>query len=315
MNEAYGEYPYKKYSVIQGGDGGMEYPMATLITGRRNFSSLLGVVFHEMSHNWIPMALGTNESLFPWMDEGFASYNSELIKKYLFHPNGNHDTSLGSYNGYFYIANSGKEQPLTTLADHYNENVSYTLGVYSKGATVFNQLSYVMGQKNFIIAMKRYFESWKFKHPNVTDFKRIMEKQSNLELDWYFEQFVNTTNKIDYGIKTVLSKSNSTYITLEKIGKMMMPIDMIVEYQDGSKELYYIPLRIMRGEKPNELNDINRVVVDDWPWTHPIYNLTILRNDIKSIEIDPTQRMADINRDNNRIIFPNDLKGKVDPDK
>ena len=315
MNETFGEYPYKKYSVIQGGDGGMEYPMATLITGQRNLRSLVGVTVHELIHSWFQMVLGTNESLYPWMDEGFTSFASALTSKHLYDPTSDRNPYQGSYSGYFFIVNSGKEEPMTTHSDHYNENRSYGIAAYSKGAVILNQLNYVMGNKNFFSAMKRYYNTWKFKHPNVTDFKRIMEKESNLELDWYFEQFINTTNKIDYGIKTVLSKSNSTYITLEKVENMMMPIDMVVEYQDGSKELYYIPLRIMRGEKPKESIDIKRVVVDDWPWTHPTYNFTIPRSDIKSIEIDPTQRMADINRDNNRIIFPDDIKGKVGPDK
>lgn len=315
MNETFGEYPYKKYSVIQGGDGGMEYPMATLITGQRNLRSLVGVTVHELIHSWFQMVLGTNESLYPWMDEGFTSFASARAMKHLYDPNSDRNPHQGSYSSYFFIANSSKEEPMTTHSDHYNENRSYGIAAYSKGAVILNQLSYVMGNKNFFSAMKRYYNTWKFKHPNVTDFKRIMEKESNLELDWYFEQFINTTNKIDYGIKTVLSKSNSTYITLEKVENMMMPIDMVVEYQDGSKELYYIPLRIMRGEKPKESFDIERVVIDDWPWTHPTYKFTIPRSDIKSIEIDPTQRMADINRSNNRIIFPDNITSKVGPDK
>ena len=74
FNQNVGKYPYKQYSVIQGGDGGMEYAMATLITGKRKFGSLFGVTAHEMAHTWFQFLLATNESLHPWMDEGFTSY-------------------------------------------------------------------------------------------------------------------------------------------------------------------------------------------------------------------------------------------------
>ncbi len=69
MEKRFGKYPYPQYSFIQGGDGGMEYPMATLIKGPS-----LGTVFHEWMHSWYQMMMGTNESLYPWMDEGFTTY-------------------------------------------------------------------------------------------------------------------------------------------------------------------------------------------------------------------------------------------------
>ena len=76
FNEHIGDYPYKQYSVIQGGDGGMEYAMCTLITGNRNFNSLVGVTAHEMAHTWFQFLLATNESKHEWMDEGFTTYIS-----------------------------------------------------------------------------------------------------------------------------------------------------------------------------------------------------------------------------------------------
>ncbi|MBK5192042.1 MAG: M1 family metallopeptidase, partial [Flavobacteriaceae bacterium] len=80
FNEHIGPYPWEQYSVIQGGDGGMEYAMATLITGKRSFGSLLGVTSHEMAHAWFQHLLATNESKHEWMDEGFTSYISTLAE-------------------------------------------------------------------------------------------------------------------------------------------------------------------------------------------------------------------------------------------
>lgn len=303
MNEHYGHYPYEQYSVIQGGDGGMEYPMATLITGHRSLGSLVGVTVHELVHSWFQMILASNESLHPWMDEGFTSYASDVIMSKIFNLPGNpHE---GSYNAYFSLVRSGLEEPTTTHADFYNTNRAYSVASYVKGAILLHQLEYVIGEENLQKGMKRYFNTWKFKHPNPNDFKRVMEKESGMELDWYFQQWINTTNTIDYGIRSVVSTGDSTLITLERTGLIPMPVDLQVELKDGTKLNYYIPLRIMRGEKPVEKDYANRKSLRDWPWTNPEYVFSIPHKaiDMKSIEIDPSDRMADVERGDNKMIF------------
>lgn len=297
MNNTFGRYPYRKYSVIQGGDGGMEYPMATLITGHRSMQSLIGVTVHELIHSWYQGVLGTNESLYPWMDEGFTSYASNRTMAHLFGSNNPH---ASSYAGYFALVESGDEEPLTTHSDHYSTNRAYGLAAYAKGAVFLHQLSYIIGQEALDRGMQRYFNEWKFRHPTASSFKRVMEKTSGIELDWYFEYFVNSTRTIDYGIKSVEDKGEATHVTLERDGLMPMPLDVLVTYQDGRQELFYIPLRIMRGEKENE-RDINRTALQDWPWTYPTYLMVIPDefDNIEKIEIDTSMRMADVNRSNN----------------
>lgn len=297
MNNTFDRYPYRKYSVIQGGDGGMEYPMATLITGHRSMQSLIGVTVHELIHSWYQGVLGTNESLYPWMDEGFTSYASNRTMAHLFGSNNPH---ASSYAGYFALVESGDEEPLTTHSDHYSTNRAYGLAAYAKGAVFLHQLSYIIGQEALDRGMQRYFNEWKFRHPTASSFKRVMEKTSGIELDWYFEYFINSTRTIDYGIKSVEDKGEATHVTLERDGLMPMPLDVLVTYQDGRQELFYIPLRIMRGEKENE-RDINRTVLQDWPWTYPTYLMVIPDefDNIEKIEIDTSMRMADIDRGNN----------------
>lgn len=298
MNKTYGEYPYKKYSVIQGGDGGMEYPMGTLVTGRRNLNSLVGVTIHEFFHSWYQMVLGSNESLYAWMDEGFTSYASSYTMQYL---NGStRDPLSGSYGGYRFIVDSGQEEPLTSHADHFNTNRAYGIAAYSKGAVTLGQMEYIMGKEVFDRAFRRYYETWKFKHPNPRDFKRIMEKESGLELDWFFLDWVGTTRTIDYGVKNVTTKGQETLITLERIGEMPMPVEVVVTYKNGSSELFYAPLRIMRGSKKDE-GTIKRTELDAWPWTYPTYTFSLpgTIDTIESIEIDPSNRMADVNKSNN----------------
>ena len=298
MNKQYGPYPYKTYSIIQGGDGGMEYPMATLITGRRSLSSLISVTVHEFLHSWYQMVLGTNESLYAWMDEGFTAYAQEYTKQHLYKTTSN--PLQERYDKYFKIVEDGLEEPMSSHADHFNTNAAYGVAAYSKGAVTLGQLEYIMGKSVFDRAFRRYYETWKFKHPTPTDFKRIMEKESGLELDWYFLDWIGTTRTIDYGIKNVTGMDQSTSVVLNRLGEMPMPVEVVVSYDDGTSEMFYMPLRIMRGEKPAPV-DMNRNVLPDWPWTYPEYTFTINRpvSEIVKMEIDPTHRMADIERGNN----------------
>lgn len=298
MNEQFGRYPYKQYSVIQGGDGGMEYPMATLITGRLNLHALTSVTVHESIHSWFQGVLGTNESKYPWMDEGFTTYGQNIVMGELFPSKG--DPQRSATTSYRSLVKSGTEEPLTTHSDHYNTNKAYSIASYNKGAVFLNQLNYIMGRETFQRSMKRYFNEWKFKHPNPTDLKRIMEKESGLELDWFWENFVGTTKTIDYSIREVGANAGKTDVVLEKIGQMPMPLDVVVSYKDGTQENFYIPLEIMRGEKAEKWYS-KTTLMADWGWTYPEYSFTIDRNiaDIQAIVIDPSQRMADIDVDNN----------------
>ncbi|MGB3467519.1 MAG: M1 family metallopeptidase [Cyclobacteriaceae bacterium] len=294
IEKNFGEYPYSTYSVIQGGDGGMEYPMATLITGGRDYPSLLSVTIHEMMHTWYQMLMATNESYYAWMDEGFTTYATNLTKGYL----NNSDRTLDPYSRYFRLVKSGNEEPLSTHSDHFHTNSAYSVGSYMKGAVSLNQLGYIIGDDVMKSGLLRYYDTWKFKHPNLNDFIRIMEKESGLELDWYYDYWVNTTHTIDYGIKSVTADKKDTKVTLERVGKMPMPLDIEVTFEDGSKKLYYIPLVMMRGEKANE-SPMDRVVLNDWPWTHPEYTFTIEGKSVSSITIDKSSRMADVNKVNN----------------
>ncbi|NQX76684.1 M1 family metallopeptidase [Gilvibacter sp.] len=300
FNKHIGDYPYKQYSVIQGGDGGMEYAMCTLITGERKFGSLVGVTAHEMAHSWFQFLLATNESIHEWMDEGFTSYISNAAMNEIMGENSD-NPHRGSYRSYIYLANSGKEQPLTTHADRYDINMAYGIAAYSKGAVFMAQLGYVIGQENLAKTIKRYYDEFAFKHPTPNDFIRVAEKVSGLELDWYLQDFGQTINTIDYGIENVVASEGGTQVTLKRNGLMPMPLDLMVTYADGSKESFYIPLRMMRGGKDNPYDGVKRTVLDDWAWAYPTYDFEIPSNGktIQSIQIDPSNLMADAQPDDN----------------
>jgi len=309
-NKRFGPYPYKKYSFLQGGDGGMEYPMATLITGERNLNSLVGVAVHELMHSWYQMILGTNESLYAWMDEGFTSYASNEILNHLAELKLIDDeTSIfiqeSSYTGYLNFTKSGYEEPLSTHADHFSTNAAYGIGSYSKGAVFLHQLEYIIGKDFHAQALLKYYDEWKFKHPNINDFIRVFEKSSRMELDWYKEYFINTTHIIDYGITSADQDGKSTSIKLQRIGKMPMPIDVYIVDIEGNTSIYHIPLELMRGAKGKEFNEFEYKVENDWYWVKMNYDLVVPleKSKIKSIEIDASRRLADVDRSNNVLVI------------
>ncbi|MEQ8906119.1 M1 family metallopeptidase [Ekhidna sp.] len=293
----FGEYPYPHYSVIQGGDGGMEYPMATLITGERSIQSLLGVTVHEALHSWYQGLLATNESYYAWMDEGFTEYAET---KTIANLNNSQNIWDSKYKAYFYLVNSGKEEAMSTHSDHYSTNFAYSLAAYTKGAVALAQLNYIIGESATASALKKYYYQWRFKHPEMYDWIRVFEKESDIELDWYLDYWVNTTHTIDYAIGSVSEAEGKTIVDLERKGKMPMPMDVYVTFVDGSRKIYYAPLSMMRGEKENE-SGLERVILPDWSWTHPTYQFTIEKPlaEIESIRIDESGYMADVNRGNN----------------
>ncbi len=299
-NKTIGKYPYNQYSIIQGGDGGMEYAMCTLILGEGTLDGLTGVIAHEMGHSWFQHILASNESKYGWMDEGFTSYledlgMNEISDKKTENP---HESA---YKGYYFMVNSGKEQPQTTHSDRYDDNKTYSITSYSKGDIFLAQLGYLIGKENLDKTLKRYFNDFKFKHPSPNDIKRTAERVSGANLDWYLTDWTKTTNTIDYGIKSVTDFENNTAITLERIGRTPMPIDLTVEYVDGTKENFYIPLRMMNFEKQNPNPDVKRIVLNDWAWAQPIFSFSIdkPKSSIKKIIIDESELMADVKRENN----------------
>ncbi len=288
LNKTVGEYPYKQYSIIQGGDGGMEYGMCTLINGNGNLDGLVGVTIHEMAHSWFQFVLATNESKYSWMDEGFTSFIESLASHEIYKPVDNFIFER-EYDNYFNLVKAGKEEPLTTHADRFHTNAAFKVGSYDKGLIFLSQLGYIIGQDNLIKTLQVYYDEWKFKHPNPNNFKRIAEKVSKIHLDWYLNEWIETTHTIDYAVKEV----NNRQITLQRLGKMPMPIDLKIVYEDNSIEHFYIPLTLMRGEKPTKAT-----ILPDWTWAHPTYTFNVTKN-IKNIEIDESLLMADINRENN----------------
>jgi hypothetical protein len=293
IEKTFGPYPYKQYSFVHGGDGGMEYAMSTLLASP-------GAWLHEWLHNWYHGVLATNETLYPWMDEGFTSYADERVMAFLQGKEG--FVQDGSYRSYFGLVRSGREEPLSTPGDHFNTNFAYSIASYSKGAVFLEQLGYVVGDKVRDQILMNYYNTWKFKHPNVNDFIRVAEKTADMKLDWYKHYWVYSTKTIDYAFDSLWEAGGKTKIRMKRIGLMPMPIELKLTFKDSTSEIHYVPLDLMYGAKPAE-DETPRKVYPAWKWTNETYVVETDKRiiDISIAEIDPSMRMADVERKNNRI--------------
>ena len=302
FNENIGPYPYKQYSVVHGGDGGMEYAMLTLITGNRKFGSLVGVTAHELAHSWFQHILATNETKHEWMDEGFTSFISTLALNEVLEENKEFPLA-GSYRGYYGLATSGVEMPQATNANRYEHNYAYERTAYSKGAVFLGQLGYIIGQDKLFKTLQTYYDEWKFKHPLPNDLRVIAERVSGIQLQWYLTDWTQTTNRIDYAIEAVNATEKGTEIHLERKELMPMPQEVLIQFKDGSMALHYIPISLMRGEKENTY-DLPWTQEKDWTWANPKYSFTIdqPKENIEAIVLDPSSLMADIDKSNNYYV-------------
>jgi hypothetical protein len=300
MNARFGRYPYPQFSAIQGGDGGMEYPMCTMLKGTGNIAGLIGVTVHEGAHNWYYGIIGSNENSYPWMDEGFTTFaEEEVLNAISREPKLN--PHQGAYSKHNYLM--GKPdllEPLSTPADYFNTNVAHGVSAYSRGSLFLTQIRYIIGEESFNKAILDFFNAWSFKHPKPSDMLRTMERESGLQLDWFYHFWVETTKTIDYGIKSIDGGKQGTTLALEKLGKMPMPLRIKITLKDGIVQRYYIPTASQMGVPKEE----GWQFLSPWAWTHPDYEvfLNVQFKDIAKIEIDPNGFMADINRTNN--IYP-----------
>ena len=205
-----------------------------------------------------------------------------------------------SYDRYYLLASSGFEQAQTIHSDRYDYNFAYGASAYSKGSVFLSQLGYIIGKENLNKTLKRYYEEFKFKHPTPNDFKRVAEKVSDLELEWYLNEWTRTPHKIDYGID-ISSLESERIVTLKRKARIPMPIEVVVSFEDGSSDLYYIPNDLLHGYK-----SFNGEVylMEPWNWVSTEYEFVVEGNKkIIKIEIDPSKRIADVNQLDNTVVI------------
>ena len=225
-----GEYPYNHVTAVDGtisAGGGMEYPNITVIGSSGDSKSLETVIIHEVGHNWYYGILGSNERDNAWMDEGLNTYIEirYMEEKY---PNGyeNKEEKVKErgisitipieekelqHISYQFNASRNYDQPLKMGSKDFTQ-INYAAMVYSKTGIGFHYLKAYLGEELFDKCMNEYFGQWKFKHPNPYDIKVVFESVSNENLDWFFEDFINTTKKTDYSLKRISKINDQEYL-------------------------------------------------------------------------------------------------------
>ena len=300
-NQLIGKYPWPQYSFIQGGDGGMEYAMCTLMVGNEKYERLVGTAAHELAHAWFQHLLATDEAAYPWMDEGFTSYIEYLAEHQILKTKKTANPFENAYKGYFGLVKSGFQEPTITHSDRFATNYAYSVTAYYKGLLFLTQLDYLMGNEALQKTLKRYYNEYAFKNPTPNDFIRIAEKVSGMQLQWFLNEFMETDHTADYAISKVEGKGNKTEVTLKRVGRLPLSIDLWVTDKAGNIRYVYVPLRMTYAEKPNTYPAYPRTVLPAWGWGNPTYTFTLDMplEDIKSITLDPENKSVDTDKENN----------------
>ncbi|MDP2386295.1 MAG: M1 family metallopeptidase [Bacteroidota bacterium] len=310
-----GMYAYPKMISADAQDG-MEYPMIALNGGYD--PEFRGLFIHELSHNWFFGMIGSNETYRACMDEGFTQFYTADTWENI---EGVYDIEYGSgsnyveryhkknkvretdvYYGYYNSVNKGEEVTLNTHSDGFNGGIRHGGGygqVYTKTATMLYNLKYVLGDSLFVVAMQNYFDEWMMCHPYPEDFRNSIAKTTKADMNWFFDQWMETTKTIDYAVTKVkkVRKTKDQYkITFKRIGKMQMPIDFTVISKDSSSKSFYIPNTWF--EKKTTATTLPRWI--GWDKVKPTYTATVtIPGGIENVVIDTTHRLADVYGVNN----------------
>lgn len=307
----FGVYNYPKIIVADAQDG-MEYPMITLDGGRS--PEYKGLLVHEVAHNWFYGMIGNNETYRAFMDEGFTQFltvwgmealdgdtvpyspiRDRYVKRF-YEPPSVRDSR--AYLGYLNDAVRNIDESINQHSDGFNGALGQGGGyrqVYAKTATMLYNLQYVLGDRLFSEAMKYYVQQWKFAHPYPEDFRNSMTQFTKQDLNWFFDQWMETTKKIDYAVKRVrkLRKNQGYEISFLRKGRMQMPIDFRIIDKKGATHDFHIPNTWFVKELPAETQVRKKWY--GWDKLQPIYKDTIqIPGKIRDVIIDPSERLADV---------------------
>lgn len=329
----FGMYAWPKIISADANDG-MEYPMLTLDRGY--YPQHQNLLAHEIGHMWFYGMVGSNETYRAFLDEGFTQFLTvwaiDRIEKpirkrvHSFPFIDQHLDSLNNkyenlYYPYLRTVHEGLDEPLNTHSSAFNGSIrhggSYGL-VYYKTAVMLHNLRYTLGDSLFQSAMKYYFDKWKFCHPYPEDFRQAIIEHTKADLNWFFDEWLETTKETDYAISRVRSKrtkvnDSNKYIhtvQLNRKGRMQMPIDFSITGESGKIYQYHIPNTWFQKSV-----DSNTTILPKWyGWDllKPKYTAQVVLNEkIKRVEVDPSLTLADVNRLDNVYLTGSRRIGQV----
>ncbi len=283
-SEQWYHYPYAHISSIEGPIEGMEYPMMTFDPSGPARIDLQWVLAHELGHQWVPMIVGSNERLYPWMDEGFNTF-IDLANAALYFKGTPYGDSIEVHPLHLYRDHAipGLEQPLINRPVEVHD---LFWGGYQKPALMLQTLRYkVLGKERFDGAFREYLRTWAFRHPTPADFFRLMRDHSGQELDWFWRAWVYTTARLDQAVDSVVTRDEVVEIHLSNRGTMVMPVDLAITLRDAAGKV--------------ELRTV-ALPVDLWNLGPRFVYRLRTEGTVQTVEIDPDSDLPDIDRGNNR---------------
>lgn len=318
----FGMYNYPKIVCADAADG-MEYPMITLDGGY--YPSHQGLIAHEVGHNWFFGMVGSNETYRAALDEGFTQFLTAWCMRKL--TKESQPELKRAFAGYMEDAIDGTDEVLETHSNDFHSATGHGGGykhVYYKTASMLYNLQYYLGDSVFLQAMNNYVEQWKFCHPYIEDFRNSIIQSAQTDLNTFLDQWFQTNKSADYSIKriTPLKTPNYYRVTLQRNGKMVMPVDLDFlispsatptttnENASNSKNrnnrnvspsdvFYSITVPVTQYQKPGRYNLKPWI---GWDKLRPTYTFDIempVDGKVKQVWLDRSGRLADINRVNN----------------
>jgi len=279
-SEQWYPYPYAHISSIEGPIEGMEYPMMTFDPAGPVRTDLQWVLAHELGHQWVPMIVGSNERLYPWMDEGFNTF-IDLANAAKYFQGTSYGDSIEAHPLHLYADHSkpGQEQPLITRPIE-SRDLFWT--AYQKPALMMQMLRYeVLGKPRFDSAFRAYIKAWAFKHPTPADFFRIMRDESGMELDWFWRGWIYTTARLDQAVDSVVrTEDRGANVYLSNRGTMVMPAEIRLRYADGQTQIVRLP-------------------VEMWNLGNHFTYRAAGGRPIIGVDVDPHAALPDVDRSNN----------------
>ncbi len=244
FSEHWYHYPYSHATTVEGPVGGMEYPMLTFVPNSPTREEQQWVVAHEFGHEWFPMIVGSNERLYPWMDEGFNTFIDYDNAALYFAGTPTGDTvQLHPLRIYEAHARAGSEQPLITNPTEVRD---LEWGAYQKPALMMQMLrNEVLGPERFDHAFREYIRAWAFKHPTPADFFRVMRDASGMNLDWFWHEWIYGTARLDQAVDSISAgKDGGSIVHVSSRGSMIMPAELSLEFADGTRQRTRLPIEM-----------------------------------------------------------------------
>ena len=277
------DYPYPVAINVNGIEGGMEYPMIVFCHNRTDAGALYSVTDHEFGHTWFPMLVGSNERLYPWMDEGFNTFQNYYNWKARYPGTPNRRSNPATY---LTMAVSGQEQPIMTPADRTSPQWLGQVAYNKPGVGLVLLREQIVGPERFDAAFREYIRRWAWKHPTPADFFRTMDDALGEDLSWFWRSWFYTTETLDQAVESVVTSTDSagrvtSRIFLQNVGPMVMPVTLAVTLDDGSVQRLHLPVEV-------------------WYWGDRYVAAVPGPRRVTAVVVDPDSVFPDVNRGNNR---------------